>query len=423
MIGACLSLLIRVELTSPGTQILANDSQLYNTIITAHAFLMIFFMVYVLILNSFRPMVSNRLPWYWIRGRYQLINYQEIKFNKNFLINNIYIIRKVFINSINNLFLRTEDDNLNNFYNIKIENNEIDNNNNKISFQYKKYVINNPYCNRKYIAKISKKEKGVYIFEIGKTKLVYIGSSINLYNRICSYFMPSILANADRRVLRYFRKYGFKDVKLLIYILPNYVTLKEVIQLEQHFINEYRTRYTLLNVDLVAGGIEGTHTAMSLEARNRLRRMKGTAFFVYDIYTHSLIFIFESKEQAYRNIHINHTTLTDCLYNGSKYLNRFLFSMDIISELPFISLISIEELKSLIMKKQLEHKSIQSKSVKIFAKNVINPKLSKEYNSINSFVKAVKGDRQTIRLYLEESHKNKLYRKQWKLNIISKNNM
>ena len=61
--------------------------------------------------------------------------------------------------------------------------------------------------------------KGIYVFEILNYKYVYIGSSINLYNRVCSYFMPSILANGDRRVLRYFKKYGFKNVKLILYIL------------------------------------------------------------------------------------------------------------------------------------------------------------------------------------------------------------
>jgi hypothetical protein len=69
----------------------------------------------------------------------------------------------------------------------------------------------------------------VYIFEIEKSNLAYIGSSINLYYRITSYYMSSILANADRRVLGYFIKYGLKDVKLLIYVIPTSVTLKEVI--------------------------------------------------------------------------------------------------------------------------------------------------------------------------------------------------
>lgn len=42
--GLALSLLIRVELSRPGVQYIV-DGQLYNSTITAHAIVMIFFMV------------------------------------------------------------------------------------------------------------------------------------------------------------------------------------------------------------------------------------------------------------------------------------------------------------------------------------------------------------------------------------------
>jgi heme/copper-type cytochrome/quinol oxidase subunit 1 len=47
LLGTAFSVLIRLELSAPGIQYIG-DNQLYNSIITAHAILMIFFMV-----NSF----------------------------------------------------------------------------------------------------------------------------------------------------------------------------------------------------------------------------------------------------------------------------------------------------------------------------------------------------------------------------------
>ena len=44
LVGTAFSVLIRLELSGPGVQYIA-DNQLYNAIITAHAILMIFFMV------------------------------------------------------------------------------------------------------------------------------------------------------------------------------------------------------------------------------------------------------------------------------------------------------------------------------------------------------------------------------------------
>ena len=42
MVGTALSVLIRLELAGPGAQVLQGDHQLFNVIITSHAFIMIF---------------------------------------------------------------------------------------------------------------------------------------------------------------------------------------------------------------------------------------------------------------------------------------------------------------------------------------------------------------------------------------------
>lgn len=287
-------------------------------------------------------------------------------------------------------------------------------NNNNPKHKYVKVLVNDPFNNRDIILKVTKREKGVYVWESLDGKDLYVGHSINLYNRISSYFMPSILKTKARRVLRYLNKYGFNNIKLTIYIMDEQSSLEQVVELEQHFIDSLNPN---LNVDLVASS-SGYHEPMSQEIRDRLRKQRGKPVYVYSSDDFTLSYVFESKQHMYDSINIHHTTLNDCLTLGTLYLNAFFFSLDLIEESTKTNLLSLDKIQILVKDKRDLHNVKHPAAKGILAEFKDDSSQNLVFDSLNSLAKHLKGDRCVIREYLK-GNKSGYYRGKWQFTYLN----
>lgn len=365
LLGTAFSVLIRMELSGPGVQYIA-DNQLYNSIITAHALLMIFFMVEKNLDIKSQPSLD------------------------------IGIVN----NSDNNDVIITGNNN---------NHNDGNQNSPQPKHEYVKVLVNDPFNNRDIILNVTKKQKGVYVWESLDSKHVYVGHSINLYNRISSYFMLSILKTKARRVLRFFNQHGFSNMKLTIYIMKDNSSLEQVVELEQHFIDSLKPN---LNVDLVASS-SGYHEPMSQEIRERLRKQRGIPVYIYNADDFTLLYVFESKQHMYDSISIHHKSLNDGLNLGTLYLDTFFFSLDLIEESTKTNILTLDEIKSLVSDKRDKYLVKHPAAKAILAEFKDDSSKNLEFHSLNSLANHLKGDRHVIREYLK-GNKLGYYRGKWK---------
>lgn len=151
--------------------------------------------------------------------------------------------------------------------------------------------------------------------------------------------------------------------------------------------------------------------------REQLREQRGIPVFVYDANDFTLLHIFPAKQYMFNTINIHHKTLEDCIDNGQLYLDTFFLSLDLIEE-STNNLLTLDEIKALVDKKREIYLVKHPAARVILAEFKDDSSLNRVFHSINSLAKELKGDRTTIKKYLNGTRPG-YYRGKWKFTYLN----
>jgi len=173
-----------------------------------------------------------------------------------------------------------------------------------------------------YIGGTNKSIAGVYIWTNLKTGEQNVGSSINLYTRLRSYFKPSIVNEGNRLINQSMKKFGIENFKLDLYIINTTGMVNSKIRaltlcLEQYYI-------FFLNPSLNSVKVAGSNPIVEHTKEHIASIKKANSKPIYVYKDNTLIYQADSANILKKEINISQSTITKCIKNPSFKCFKFL---------------------------------------------------------------------------------------------------
>jgi excinuclease UvrABC nuclease subunit len=170
--------------------------------------------------------------------------------------------------------------------------------------------------NKEYICIINRQKSGIYCWENKQNNSIYVGSAVNLSDRIRKYFSNnSTNSNKKSYILNALYKHNYN---FNLYILK-YCSIAELIKQEQYYISQLKPEYNILKYARSSLGYR--HTP---EAIQKMKNKHSEKIYVISKYDNKIL-KFDSYRDTMKYFKMCSSTINKYLKSGKFYKNTYIF--------------------------------------------------------------------------------------------------